>query len=81
MTPEFVMFLRESARGYKNGATGVDFWNNIASGVFNSEVSPESSIKSPIHHIIHWFITFYINHRRHGDKVTKLNLFFLWFIL
>ena len=81
MTPEFAMFFREAARDYENRASRIALWNNIASGIFNFGLSPESSIRSRIHRLIHRFITFSINHKHHGDKVTKQNLFFLWCIL
>lgn len=81
MSPKFAMFLQEVARDYEGEASGIEFWGNIMSGVFNSGVSRESSIKSPIHRLIHRIINLSIHHKRHGDKVTKLNLFFLWAIL
>ena len=81
ITHEFILFLRDATQVYADGVSGPEFWSNIATGVFNSGVSPESSIKSPIHRLIHHLITFSIHHKRHGDKVTKSNLFFLWCIL
>ncbi|CAI9295657.1 unnamed protein product [Lactuca saligna] len=81
MTPKFVMFLREATQVYENGASGLEFWNNTASVIFNSGVSPESNIRSPIYFLVHRFITFSMNHRRHEDKFMKQNLFFLWCIL
>ena len=78
---DFVLFLRDAIRGYANGVSGPKFWSNIAAGVVNSGVSPESSIRSPIHSLIRRLITFSIHHKRNGDKVTKVNMFFLWCIL
>lgn len=64
MSPEFTMFLREVARAYEGRVPGPEFWSNIASSVFNSSVSPESSIKSPIHRLIHRLITFSIHDKK-----------------
>lgn len=79
--PAFELFMRTAAREYLSGASGPDFWSTIANGVFDSGVSQESQIRSLIHSLLHRLIGFSMNHKRHGDKVTSLNLFFLWSIV
>lgn len=80
-SPAFELFLTKVVREYLSGVNGYNFWSTIANGAFHSGVSQESHIRSPIHRLLHRFITFSINHKRHGDKVTSLNLFFLWSIV
>lgn len=81
MSPKFDIHLGSDEGEYSNGVNSYGFWTIIANGAFNSGISQESHIWSPIHLPIHSLVTFSINHKKHGDKVTSLNLFFLWRIL
>ncbi|CAI9270629.1 unnamed protein product [Lactuca saligna] len=77
-TPTFDIFFRIVVRECLPGVSGYDFWESIAKGAFHSGVSKESHIQSPIHKLLHRLVTFSINYKKHGDKMTTLNLFFLW---
>lgn len=76
ITLVFSAFLRGAVQEYSRDMSGYEFWSNIVVGNFNSGVSPESDIKSLICRLIHRIITFSIHHKKYGDKVTKINLFF-----
>lgn len=80
-TPAFDIFFRTVVREYLPLVIGYDFWATIANGAFHWSVLQESHIWSPIHRLLHQLVTFSINHKKHGDKVTSFNLFFLWSII
>ena len=76
-SPVFDVFLRSTAREYLPGVSGYDIWTTIANGAFHSGVSQETYIQSSIYQLLRRLVTFSINHKKHADKVTSLNLFFL----
>lgn len=80
LSPQFDIFLQATAQDYSKGVYNYGFWTTISKGNFKSMISQESHIRSPIHSLIHNIVTFLINHKKHGNKVTSLNLFYLWSI-
>lgn len=78
MYPPFNIFLRLATQDYSPGVNGYGFWMMIENGAFNSGVSQKSHIWSPIHRLIHRIVKFSINHKKHGEKATNLNLIFMW---
>lgn len=81
MTKGFVIFLNHFHKTFPDGINDANWWSTIANGTYIMGTAQEGDIWSPIHQIIHRLITFSINQRKEGDKVSSLDVFFLWSII
>lgn len=81
MIEAFGVFLDHCHRGFLDGVNGANSWTTIANGVHIPSAAQEGDIRSPVHRIIHRFISCSINMRKDDDKVPNLDLSFLWRII
>ncbi|KAL7605090.1 hypothetical protein Lser_V15G17613 [Lactuca serriola] len=66
---------------FPEGITSAGWWNTIGNKVYIPKSAQEGSIRSPIHRLIHRLISSTINQRKDDDKVSNLDVFFLWSII
>lgn len=69
---EFITGSIKVTKGFK----AETYWQDIANGTYHKGTTQESDIRSPIHRILHRFITNTINQKQEGDKVPTLDVFF-----
>lgn len=81
VSPQFASFYHVTRRGFQPEEQDITFWQQIANRTYETKSAQESYIRSPIHHFIHRLLTFSINHKQHGDKVSRKNIFYLWSII
>lgn len=77
----FSLFLHVTSHDFSVGTQDLVFWRMITNRMDNSKYSQESHIRSPVHRFIHCLITFRINNKGHGDRISSQNLFYLWSII
>ncbi|KAL7605091.1 hypothetical protein Lser_V15G17612 [Lactuca serriola] len=80
-TPIFRAFLAQTHIVFPEGITSAGWWNTIGNKVYIPKSAQEGSIQSPIHRLIHRLISSTINQRKDDDKVSNLDVFFLWSII
>lgn len=73
----FVFYLDHCHKRLPDGITESGYWTEIANGVYVLGSTPEKKIRKSVHRFIHQLITFLINQNMEGDRVPKLNVFFL----
>lgn len=74
---EYIVGCVRITKGFKEEA----HWNEIANGAYEKGTVQESDIRSPIHRLLHHFITNPINQHQEGDKYPTMDVFFLWALI
>lgn len=77
ITEGFGLFLDHFHRKFPQGVNGANGWSTIAQGIYIPSAAQEGDIRSPIHRLIHRFISRSINMRKDDDKYPSLDLFYL----
>lgn len=76
----FLPFLQDSLRSTPDDFNAAEFWASIANGVYDPH-AVESSLRSPIHRLLHRLISTSLTHRKGAQKVPQTDLFYLWCLL
>ena len=77
----FRAFLATTHMVFPDGVTSTGWWHTIGNKVYIPKSAQEGSIRSPTHRLIHRLISSTINQRKDDDKVSNLDVFYLWSII
>lgn len=80
-TEAFGEFLHSFHKDFPDGVNETNWRSTITNGVYIPSAAQDRCIKSPVHRLIHRFISCSINMRKDEDKMPNHDVFYLWSII